>query len=183
MRLLLFFCVALFADPARAEFGAHLGSHFEFGSMGGEAADVYESRSMGAFGLQAMPGYRFLGKAVLAGMMLDLRFFSQLASGTTVEFGGKSFLLGPAVAYEGAKLKLLLGWDLRARHSTSTPMATYKGSGIRVLIGYRLGARLWGDLQYVTTKYKMVSVSNVESSLEDNPIKTSMIGFGLSYSY
>lgn len=180
---MLFFCAALFAQPAQAEFGAHLGSHFEFGSMGGEAANVYESRSMGAFGLQAMPGYRLLGKSVLAGLMLDLRFFSQLSSGTTVEFGGKSFLLGPAVAYEGAKIKFLLGWDLRARHSTGTPAATYKGSGIRVLLGYRLGARLWGDLVYVTTKYKMVSNGDAETSLEDNPIKSSMIGFGLSYSY
>lgn len=183
MRVLLFFCLALLFQPARAEFGAHLGSHFEFGSMGGEAANVYESRTMGAFGLQAMPGYRLMGKALLAGLMLDLRFHSQLSSGTAVEFGGKSFLLGPAVAWEGAKLKLLLGWDFRARHSTSTPASTYKGSGIRFLLGYRLGARLWGDLQYVTTKYKMVSVSDVESSIEDNPIKSSMIGFGLSYSY
>lgn len=185
MRLLLLASLVLLPLNARAEFGAHLGSHFEFGSMGGEARDVYESRSMGAFGLQAMPGYRALGKRVLAGLMLDLRFFSQLSGGTSVEYGGKSLLIGPAVAYEGDQVKFLLGWDMRARHSTSTPNATYKGSGLRVLLGYRLGGKgnLFGELQYLSTKYKTRTEDSSDTDLADNPIKSSMVGFGLSWSY
>lgn len=185
MRLLLLAAALLISPSARAEFGAHLGSHFEFGSMGGEAADAYESRTMGAFGLQAMPGYRLLGKKVLAGLMLDLRFFSQLSSGTSVGYGGKSLLIGPAVAYEGDKVKFLVGWDLRARHSASRPEASYKGSGLRLLLGYRLGGKgnLFGELQYLTTKYKTRTQDESDTDLSDNPIKSSMVGFGLSLSY
>lgn len=185
MRLLLIAALALLSLPARAEFGAHLASHFEFGSMGGEAQDVYESRTMGAFGLQAMPGYRMYGKAVLVGLMLDLRFFSQLSSGTTVSYGGRAFNVGPAVAYEGAKLKFLLGWDIRARHGASTPEASYKGSGIRMLLGYRLGGKgnLFAELQYVSSKFKTRTQNDTDNDLASSPIKSSMVGFGLSISY
>lgn len=153
--------------------------------MGGEAADVYESRSMGAFGLQAMPGYRLMGKALLAGLMFDLRFFSQLSGGTSVGFGGKSLLIGPAVAYELNMVKMLLGWDLRARHSTTTPMTTYKGSGLRLLLGYRLGGKgnVWGELQYLKTTYKMRTVSGEDTDISESPISSSMVGFGISISY
>ncbi len=172
----------LLATPAKAEFGLHVGTHIEFGSMGTEIADAYESRSMGAFGLQAMPGYRLMGKSLLAGLMVDLRFHSQLSNGSANDYSGQSFLLGPAIALELAMFKLLLGWDLRARHSAKMD-TSYSGSGFRFLLGYRLLGNMWADLHYVSMKYKTRSTAGIESDISSNPVKSGMVGVGLSWSF
>jgi len=180
---LLLFLFSLLASPARAEFGLHLGSHFEFGSMGTSSADVYESRSMGAFGLQAMPGYRFLGKTLMAGLMFDLSFHSQLSgAGTSVDFSGTSLRIGPALAIELAMLKFLVGLDMRARHSTKAS-ASYSGSGLRFLIGYRVIGNVWASIQLLFTKYKSRSVNGLEEDLSAQPVSSNMVGLGLSLSF
>lgn len=183
MRFLL--PTALFAFltlPAHAEFGVHGGAHIEVGSMGSATANIYESRSMGAFGLQLMPGYRTMGKALLLGLMLNVRFHSQLSGGTSVDYSGRSFLVGPAAALEFTKVKLLLGWDIRARHSAKLT-TSYSGSGLRFLVGYRITPTMSADLQLLTTKYKTRYIGEDETDISDDPIKSTMVGIGLSLSY
>jgi len=168
--------------PAQAEFGLHAGGDIEVGAMGTSTATVYESRTMGAFGLQLMPGYRTMGKTLLLGLMLNLRFHSQLSSGTTAEFSGRSFLLGPAAALEFTKVKLLVGWDIRARHSAKLT-TSYSGSGLRFLVGYRFAPSISADLHLITTKYKTRYIGEEETNISDDPIKSTMVGIGLSLSY
>ncbi len=180
--LLTLALLVLSGSSARAELGVHAGANFEFGSMGTSTADANESRSMGAFGLQVMPGYRTMGKSLLLGLMIDLRFHSQLSGGTTSDFGGQSFNIGPAAAYELAKLKFLLGWDIRARHSAKTS-TSYSGSGLRFLLGYRLMGSLWANLQLLTTKFKTRTAADLDTDISANPVKSTMVGFGLSWSY
>lgn len=161
----------------------HTAAHFEFGTIGGEANDDYRSRSMGGFALQGMPGYRLLGKSLLVGLLLELRFFTQLAEKGPVEFGGRSFNLGPAFALEGSKVKFLGGWDIRARHATVTPAASYAGSGWRLLVGYKAYGNLWADVQYSSIHYNSRTQNDIDQGISDNPIKHAVVGFGLSYSF
>lgn len=180
--MLIVFLTTLFATSAQAELGLHAGTHIEFGTMGSSTTDVYETRSMGAFGLQLMPGYRTMGKALLLGLMLDLRFHSQLSGGTTVDYSGRSFLLGPAAAIEFTKLKVLVGWDLRARHSAKQN-TSFSGSGLRFLLGYRIAGNMTADLQLLSTKYKTRYIDETETLIQETPVKSTMIGLGLSWTY
>jgi hypothetical protein len=182
MRFIGFLLLALAPLTAHAEFGLHTGAYVEIGSMGSATADIYESRSMGAFGLQAMPGYRTMGKALLLGLMFNLRFFSQLSEGTATDYSGTNLLIGPAAALEFTKIKALLGWDIRARHSAKLN-TSLSGSGLRFLLGYRLSPFMSVDALYTKTRYNSRSNGTLDIDLSESPIKASTFGLGVSLSY
>ena len=96
---LLIFLFLMGTELAHAEFGLHLGGHFGYGDMGGDAKDAYESRAIGTFGFQALPGLRM--DSLLLGPLMDIRFIGQLGDspptfdGTPiVDFGGRSLCSG-----------------------------------------------------------------------------------------
>jgi hypothetical protein len=181
--LLLFALSLLHPLSARADFGLHAGAQFEFGAMGDSTeATAYESRSIGAFGLQLMPGYRLFGKSLMAGLVIHARFLSQLSGPNTVDYGGRSLLVGPAVSYELALLKFLLGWDIRARHAAK-PDTTFSGSGLRFLLGYRIVGNTWADLQILSTSYKDRQTGDERTEITSDPVKSTTVGFGLSLSF
>lgn len=184
MRLAALALLALLVGhSANAGFGLHIGGHFEGGNFGGDSNGEFATKSIGAIDLQAMPGYRFLGDIVLVGLMLEGRFVTHLAEKSEREWGGKSFTYGPAFSVEAPFLKLLLGWDVYARHNTSTPSATYKGSGWRILLGYRLAATWWTDLQYSTVTYDSRTEGEASADMSLAPVKSSTMAFGISWAF
>lgn len=171
------------APGARAEFGGHIGSHLGFGSLGGGTQPVGNT-SEGVLDLQLMPGWRFFGKELLIGPMATLRFLSQLSGSAAYgyETSGTGMLLGPAVAFEPRPIKVLVSYDIRARHSHSTPDTTYKGSGYTVVLGYLTTTDLFIDLEFNHTSYNSREVLQVEAPL-NTPLVHWNLGIGLSYSF
>lgn len=168
------------APSAEANFGAHLAPHFGFGNMGDDSSGSLRSRSVGTFDLQALPGYRVYGNAILLGLMIDYRFISQLSEEDNLQgLSGRGLLLGPGAGFEFAFGKLLLSYDLIARHSATSPEAKLEGSGFHLLFGYRIAPNVYADLQYVRTRYNKLNGED----LGDLPIKQNNIGFGLSLGF
>lgn len=178
----------LLAHPvsARAELGLYAGTHLGAGQAGHELNDTYTKRSVGVLDFQAMPGFHFYGKAVLAGLMLDARLLSQLSTSvntaTAGDLGGKGLLLGPGVNFDFTFGRLLLVWDMRARQSVNEPDATFKGSGFNILAGYRAMPGFTVDLEYVVAKYNALSIGDVETGLGSAPISQKSFGLGVSLS-
>jgi hypothetical protein len=189
--LLLF--LALLSVPARAEFGLHVGGHFGYGKMGDEANDINQDRSMGSFDLQAMPGYRFLDKLLMAGVMLDYRFLGQLEdkSATLSDFSGRSFLIGLGAMLDLPTVKFILSYDFHDRHNISLPKTTYKGKGWHFLLGYKVAGSLCVDLEYVVANYDSQTLLGEDSDLSGTdlsgntryPISHDSLAFGLSWTY
>lgn len=175
--------LALSGLPAQAEFGGHIGSHLGFGSLGGGAQPVGNT-SEGVLDLQLMPGYRFFNKQLMVGPLATLRFLSQLSGSADYgyETSGTGSLLGVAVAYEPRPVKVIVSYDLRARHSHSTPDTTYKGSGYTLLLGYLTTTDLFIDLELNRTSYNAREVLQVEAPLT-TPLVHWNLGLGLSYSF
>jgi hypothetical protein len=184
MRLLALAIVALFSSTlARADYGAHLGAHFGYGQMGNSSGDENRTRNMGTLDLQAMPGIKLYGNALLLGLMLDYRFMSQLTDETNLSsYGGRGFLAGPGALLDFSFGRFLFSWDMRARHYYSGPDTTYKGSGFHFLFGYKVMGNLCADLEYVISRYNAVRINEVETGLDENKQVThKSLGFGLSW--
>ena len=184
MRLVHLALLALLTPTlAKADYGAHVGGHFGYGKMGNSSLDANQSRGIGTFDLQGMPGIKVYGKFILLGLMLDYRFHSQLSDDNSLsQYGGRSFLLGPGAILDFPLFKLLFSWDIRDRHYYSGPDTTYKGSGFHFLFGYKVVGNLCVDLEYVTARYKSVKINDDEIGLDD-PVKHYNLAFGLSWSF
>jgi hypothetical protein len=183
MRIFLFlFLFALPFNSAFASFGLHLGSHLGFGGMGNESGSR-ASRTMGTFDLQAMPGYRVFG--VMPGLLLEYRMMSQLTNrieaGSDYSGNGTNFGLG--VLFEPGMFKFLASYDFQSRHWFTEPDTTFSGSGYRFLVGYKILPLLAFDFQYVATKYNTVEESEVETSIDHDPVSHWNLGFGVSLSF
>lgn len=181
----------LCALPAQAGFGLHAASHLGFGRMGNETTAT-PMRSMGTFNIMAMPGYHFLDNLLLAGLAIDARLMSQLDNQNQsggIDYSGNGLLLGIAAGVDLGPARLLLGYDLRARHSftsstasSSTPYdTTYKGSGFRFHLAYTILAGWGADLSFVQTSYNTSQVGELETPLSANPVTHWNLGFGISY--
>ena len=184
LRALILTFLLLTPGLAQAEFGFHAGSHFGLGKMTYDNG-IPGDRDMGTFDLQFMPGYR-LPMGLMAGLMLDYRLMSQLTDEAEVSgtnYSGRSFLWGLAATFEPGPIKLLLGYDFRARHWFSGPDTTFMGSGFRFLVGYKFLPGFAFDLEYVSTTYNTSEVNGLETGLNNNNLKHWNLGFGVSYSY
>lgn len=175
--------LGLMGQCAQAEFGGHIGAHLGFGSLGGGAQPVGNT-SEGVLDLQVMPGYRFFNKELMVGPMANLRFLSQLSGSAAYgyETSGTGSLVGIAAAYEPRPVKVIAAYDLRARHSHSTPDTTYKGSGYTLVLGYLTTTDLFIDLEFNRTTYDSREVLEVEAPLA-TPLVHWNFGLGLSYSF
>ncbi|MGZ3649599.1 MAG: hypothetical protein ACXVB9_06480 [Bdellovibrionota bacterium] len=181
--LALAFLTLSLASPARAEFGVFTGAHFGFSQEGRDTNDFYQKRSMGVIDLQAMPGWHFGGKTILAGLLFDVRLLSQLSNVDTNavgDFGGMGLLLGPGVAFNFSFGRALLSYDMRARQSINSPDATFKGSGFHFLVGYKPLANLSVDFEYVATRYNAYSTALADADLSAKPVSCNVIGVGAS---
>lgn len=187
MRIPLLALALLSALPtvAEASFGLHAATHLGIGDMG-SSSPTMPSRSVGTFDLQAMPGYRLFSQQLLIGLMLDYRFVSQLdnpsrAAGT--DYTGSGLLMGIAAAYETNLVKILLGYDFRARHSHDLPETSLMGSGYRLQFSYKVFGPWGADLQYVHTNYNTMEAAGTESELNNYNFRHWNLGLGVSYSY
>ena len=183
---LLAFVLFSLTSPARAEFGFHAGAHLGFGRMGDEAIGGYSDRSIGSFDLQVMPGYRLLAGQLLAGLMLDYRFVSQLTNAGQVgsNFSGNGFLLGLGTSIEPGPFKFLVSYDFLARHSIKQPESTLEGSGFHLLFGYKFLPLFYFDLELVTATYDNMSLDTYSIELPyQQSIRHWQLGLGISYSY
>lgn len=183
--LILTLFLGLLSSSAEAQFGAHFATHFGYGKMGSDSGFI-QKRSMGTFDLQAMPGYRLLGNQLLLGLLFDLRFMSQLQDQNDVggeDFGGRGLTWGLGASFEPGPVKILVSYDLSARHWYTAPETTYKGSGFHFILGIPVAPSLFLDLQYVTTTYNTRKVNGDEYGLADDNVQHWNVGFGVSYSY
>lgn len=181
MKAVFLALLAIWLSPrAEANFGAHLAPHFGFGNMGDDSSGRLRSRSVGTFDLQAMPGYRVYGNAILVGMMFDYRFISQLSEEDNLQgLSGRGYLIGPGVGFELTFGKVLLSYDFMARYRAPSPEARLEGSGFHFIFGYRIAPNVYADLQYVRTRYNKLN----DEDLGDQSIKQNNIGFGLSLGF
>jgi hypothetical protein len=174
----------LFPMKTRAEFGGHVGAHFGYGRMGTAEAspNSYQSRAIGTFDGEFMPGWRFFGGSLLAGVLFDLRFLAQL-SNTAADFSGHGYSLGAGLMYEIAVVKLLFSYDPWERETYSGPNTTFKGSGYHYLLGYKIFPGTSVDLEYVTANFNSQDQGGVESALSPQSVKLWSVAFGLSFSF
>jgi predicted porin len=166
-----------------ATFGLHIGSHLSYGRIGNESGTISE-RSMSAFDIQAMPGYR-IGN-FMPGLLIDYRFLAQLGRNDEYEntdYGGRSLILGLGTTAEFDAIKILFSYDFRARHNSATPDSLYKGSGFHFTLGYFFMPKLSIDFAYSKSTYSKVETDGVESMVSDDRLKNWNFGLGISYSY
>jgi hypothetical protein len=165
---------------ARAQFGFHAASHFSFGGMGNESESL-KPRSMSTLDLQFMPGYRM--STLLAGLLLDYRFVSQISSDVGNDIGGRSFVWGLGLVWEPSLWKFLLSYDFRARHTANSINTTYKGSGYHLMAGYEFAPNFHADFQLSKMGYNSQDVNEVEQDISNDPVGHWSFGIGISYSY
>jgi hypothetical protein len=181
--LALAFLTLSIASPARGDFGVFTAAHFGFSQEGRDSNDFYQKRTMGVIDLQALPGWHFAGKTLLAGLLFDIRLLSQLSqvdTNSVGDFGGTGFLLGPGLAVDLPFGRALLSYDIRARQGINTPDATFKGSGFHFLVGYKPLPNLSVDLEYVATRYNAYSSTLSDVDLSAKPVSCNVVGFGAS---
>jgi hypothetical protein len=167
-----------------ANYGIYAGSHIGIGDEGRNGADTYQNRTVGTLDLQAMPGLRYFGSTLLAGVLIDLRLLSQVSDADPSkagDYGGPGLQLGPALLLDFPAARLLASWDMRARQSTNSPDGVgFKGSGFHVILGYKALPTVSVDFEYVTTRYKTVGTLLGEEDLSSNPITYTVFGLGAS---
>lgn len=171
------------SSPAEAAFGGHVGAHLGIGNIGGGAQPVGNT-SIGTLDLQAMPGYRIFGNSLMPGVLVNVRFLSQLAGSNAYgrEVSGTGSLIGLALAYEFDVFKIIGSWDLRARHSHSKPDTTYMGSGFTLLFGYKTLPDFYVDFMVNKTSYNSRDVQGTPASLPI-PLQHWNLALGMSYSF
>ena len=169
---------------AKAEFGGHAGVHFNYGKLGTDANGPYlfDSRAVGTFDGEFMPGWRILDGSMLVGLLFDLRFLAQLSNAST-DFSGHGYSLGPGISYEILLLKLLFSYDLWLRHTFTGPNTTFKGKGYHFLLGYKIFPATSVDLEYVTGSFDSMNQTGQDFPLSPQAVKFWTIGFGLSFSF
>lgn len=182
--IVLISCLWLCPIKALAEFGGHVGAHFGYGKMGTDGVTIYsyDRRAVGTFNGEFMPGWRFFGSSLLAGVLFDLRFLAQL-NNSSPDFSGHGYSLGAGLMYEVLALKLLASWDPWERQSYSGPSTTFMGSGFHLLVGYKIFPATCVDLEYVTARFNAREQDGVETALSQFPLRMWSIGFGLSFSF
>jgi hypothetical protein len=185
LTLLVLFHFVFYPLAAKAEFGGHFGAHFGYGKMGSTDPSPfsYQSRAIGSFNAELMPGWRLLDHALLLGLLFDLRFLAQLANGTT-DFSGHGYTLGLGSTFNFGPVKFLFSYDPWARHSFSDSSgSTLKGSGVHLSVGGKVFSNTSADLEYYTSKFNSVDQGGTDINLEQYPVKLWAIGFGLSYNF
>lgn len=182
MRAILLALLLILPFTAQAGVGLHAATHFGFGRMGDGSRTLLE-RSMGTFDLQLMPGYRF-SELLMPVFVLDYRFIvSQLSSRSEVgsDLTGSGNLWGIAVVSEPGPIKVLLGYDFRARHNRDDPETEYSGSGIRAVLGYAVFPNFHFEMQFTSTSYSSADANSQTTELTQ-PIKHWNFAFGMAYS-
>jgi len=183
MRILALALLMLSPNAHALDYGVYAGSHIGIGDEGRNGADTFPNRTVGVLDLQALPGARFYGKALTAGLLFDFRLYTQVSNADPVKvgnYGGTGLQLGPGVALDLPFVRGLLAWDIRARQSINDPDQTFKGSGFHFLLGYKAMPTFSVDFEYVSTRYKTVGSALEEIDLSDLPVTYHMYGLGAS---
>jgi len=184
MRFLVFVFLFLGSGAQAAEYGVYAASHIGIGDEGRGNSDTYQNRTVGTLDLQVMPGVRFFGKTLLAGLLIDLRLLFQASNADPVkagDYGGTGLQVGPGFVLDFPTAKFLVSWDLRARQSINSPdSAGFKGSGFHFILGYKALPTFSVDFEYVATRYKTASTAFGELDLSSNPVTYGVYGLGAS---
>ncbi|MGE3261049.1 MAG: hypothetical protein AB7K68_04645 [Bacteriovoracia bacterium] len=174
------------SSAAYAEFGGHVGAHLGIGNEGGGGQPVGNT-SIGTLDLHLMPGFRLFGKSLMPGVLMNLRFLSQLAGSNRPgkELSGSGSLFGLALVYEFDVFKILASYDFRARHAHSNPDSTFKGSGYTLLFGYKTLPDFYVDLEFNSTSYSSREVAGIVQTFDKPalPLAHWNLALGLSYSF
>jgi hypothetical protein len=181
-----FLALSLFlaaSSAQAADYGIYAGSHIGIGDEGRKESDTFQNRTVGTLDLQAMPGVRYFGNTLLAGILFDFRLLFQVSDADPKKAGdyaGTGFQVGPGFLFDFPLARFLASWDMRARQSVNSPEMSFKGSGFHFLLGYKALPTFSVDLEYVATRYNTVSTALGEADVGPNPVTYHMLGLGAS---
>jgi hypothetical protein len=183
-KALLWVTLLVFSLEGRAEINIQLASQLGAGRMGNVSAAPLSNRAVGTFSFQAVPGYQVI-PTLTGGLSLEYRLISQFRASDVVgnDVSGSGFLLGPTVTFHPGLVKLLVGYDVWAKHSHSTPDTSFSGSGWRFQVGYQFMPNIYFDLSYSSHRYGSRTQNDAEANIGSDPLQHWNFGLGASLFY